>query len=76
MTSRLVSASVHEKAEKSSMRSDRTRRKKTNRKPLKQQIQQQYNLKKATETNSIFAKSNMRLVERLTVKQSEKARAV
>ena len=40
------------------------------------QIQQQYNLKKATETDSIFAKSNMRLVERLTIKQSEKARAV
>ena len=58
MTARLVSASVREKAEKSSMRSDGTKRKKPNRKPLKQQIQQQYNLKKATETDSIFAKSN------------------
>ena len=35
MTTRLVSASVHEKVEKSSMKSDGTKRKKKKRKPLK-----------------------------------------
>ena len=58
------------------MKSDGTKRKKKKGNPKNMQIQQQYNLKKATETDSIFAKSNMRLVERLTIKQSEKARAV